>query len=261
MDVKLIFDSIAAKLAIDFDYLTSQIQHRQSKGRVREVEIVEEFLRLYLPQSVGIGHGEVVATDGSVSNEADIVFYEAHGCPTLIEKTGYQVFPVECVHGLMEVKSHLDGNELEDAFMKINRIKQFPKVAFEAQTGAIRHCSNLYGKEWDYFPTVGLLFAYDSMNLVTIRDRLNDLHANLPLHQHIDFVTVLKKGLVVNWQDERQILNHSPMANTRLRAVESPNPLLLTVIFLQQLFQSAWMPRFCIKEYFRTVDYGRFLDT
>ena len=260
MDVASIFDSIARKLEIDFDYLSSQVEHRQSKGRIRELEIVEEFFRLYMPQTVGIGHGEIVATTGDVSNEADIVFYQAHGCPTLIEKSGYQVFPCECVHGLVEVKSHLDGTELRDAFKKITRIKQFPKSAFEAQTGAIHHSSNLYGKEWGFFPTIGIVFAYDSMNLATVCDQLTDLQSDVPIHQRIDLVVVLRKGLVINWEDDDKVLCHTPTPSSRLRAVESTNPLLLTVVFLQQLFQSAWMPRFNIREYMPQVDYGRFLD-
>lgn len=260
MNLKAVFDSIAAKLVIDFDELSAQIQHKPSKGHVREIEIVEQFLRLYLPRSLGIGHGEIVATDGSVSNEADIVFYEANGCPTLIEKTGYQVFPVECVHGVMEVKSHLDGAEMNDAFKKINRLKQFPKNAYEPQTGPVLKYSHVYGKEWEFFPTVGIVFAYDSMDLNTLRNRIDELQASVPVHQRVDFIAVLKKGLLVNWDDKKELLNHTPTEHTRLRAVESSNPLLLMVIFLQQIFQSTWMRRFVIRDYFTAAEYGRFLD-
>lgn len=248
------------KLLIDFEQVTRQIEHRASKGRAREGEVAEELFRRYLPQSIGIGHGEVIATNGEVSNEADVVLYDAHGCPILLEKHGYQIFPVECVHGIVEVKSHLDSAELTDGFRKLSRVKRFPKTAYEEQTGPLRHYSRMYDQEWEYFPTVGIMFAYDSMDLRKVRERLDELHAGVPFQHRIDFVVVLKKGLVMNWNEETDQFVHTPSATTRLRAVESSNPLLLMVVFMQQLFQSARTPRFRILDYFRGTEYGRCID-
>jgi len=260
VDLQKVFDSIAQKLAIDFDHLSSQIKHSASKGRVREIELAEEFLRIYLPRTVGIGHGEIIATNGDVSNENDLVFFESTSCPLLIEKTGYQVFPIECVHAVMEVKSNLDGKELGDAFTKISRVKRFPKTAYEPQSGPVIRCSSIYDQEWEFFPTLGFVFAYDSIGLDRLRQQLDELQADAAVYHRIDLVCVLKKGAILNWDDSSGMLNHTPNKSTRLRAMQSDNPLLILTVFLQQLLQSAWTPKFRIKDYLKEGIYGRFID-
>lgn len=94
----------------------------------------------------------------------------------------------------------------------------------------------------------------------TLRDKLDHLNSSVAVHHRIDFVTVLKKGLIINWDDEAGMLSLTPTRKTRLRAVESENPLLLTVVFLQQILQNAWMPSFRLRDYLRHVEYGSFLD-
>jgi hypothetical protein len=260
MDLQTIFKSIAEKLAIDFRYMSSEIEHKASKGRVREIELVEQFLRKYLPATIGISHGEIATTTGEVSNECDVIIYESRTCPILLDKSGYQIFPAECVYGVLEVKSLLNNHELEDAFAKISKVKRFPKMAFEPQAGAIINTTNLYDKEWSYFPTVGFVFAYDSIDLLTLRNQLGSLQKDLPLNERIDSVWVLNKGMIVNWDDSTSKINHTPNSKTRMRAVVSENPLLLMTIHLQQLFQAGWMPKFKIQEYLQNVNYGNFLE-
>ena len=260
MDLQTIFKSIAEKLAIDFKYMSSEIEHRPSKGRVRESELVEQFLRKYLPMTIGISHGEIVATTGEISNECDVVIYESRTGPILLTKTDYQIFPVESVYGILEVKSLLNNTELKDALGKISKVKKFPKTAFEPQTGTIITTTNLYDKEWSYFPTVGFIFAYDSIDLVNLKNHLDELQKDLPFNERIDSVWVLNKGMIVNWDNSASKVNHTPTSKTRLRAIGSENPLLLMIIHLQQLFQASWMPKFKIQEYLQNVNYGKFLE-
>ena len=260
MDIQSIFKSIAEKIAIDFRYASSEIEHRISKGRVRELEIVEQFLQKYLPKTIGISHGEIVSTNGNTSNESDIILYESRTCPYLLDKTGYQIFPIECVYGIIEVKSMLNSNELEDSFNKILKVKKFPKIAYEPQEGAIIHYSNLYDKEWEYFPTIGCVFAYDSIDLVTLKNNLEELQKDVPIYERIDSVWVLNKGMIINWEDSNIKIHPTPTSQSRLRSVASDNPLLLMTIHLQQLFQSSWMPRFKIHSYMKDVVYGNFIS-
>ena len=256
MDLTRLLKSIAEKLDADFTYLSSEIEHRPSKGRVREIELVEQFLAKYVPGTIRIGHGEIVATSGDVSSESDIIFYETRTSPVLLEKTSYQVFPIECVYGVLEVKSSLDRRELEDAFKKITKIKSLPKVAYLPQSGPIVRSSTLYGREWAYFPTIGSVFAYDSIDLITLRKHLDELHANVPFHQRVDSVWVLKKGMIVNWSDSDGKVHPAPDAKTRLRAVRSENPLLLMTVQLQQLLLAGWMPTFNLMNYLPDAVFG-----
>jgi hypothetical protein len=260
MKLERILKSIAEKLAIDFKYMSSEIEHRVSKGRVREVELVAEFLNKYLPNSVGLSHGEIVATTGETSSECDVVVYDSQRCPVLLDKADFRIFPIECVYGVLEVTSVLSEGKLEEDARKIGKVKRLPKKAFEAQGGAIRNVTKLYDKEWEHFPAVGFIFAYDSADLVQLRNRLEEVQGDLPVNERVDSVWVLGKGMIVNWDDCTSKISHTPTKNTRLRAVASDNPLLLMVVHLQQLFQAVRMPTFKVQDYFGKVEYGKWLD-
>lgn len=260
MKLENVFNSVAEKLAIDFKYISSQVEHRISKGHIREIELVEQFLIPYLPYGIGIGHGEIVSTDGQVSSESDIVLYDKRSCPVLIQKTGYQVFPIELVYAVIEVKSNLDSGELSDALRKVRKIKNMPKIAYRLTKSVIITTFNIYGEELKHFPTLGFVFAYDSINLITLRQQLSDAYRQLNLKERIDSVWVLAKGAVVNYSPERDLITGTPEPGTELRAMSSENPLLLMVVQLQTLMQSASVPRFQIEQYFPDTVYGRFIQ-
>jgi len=258
MSLKQLIDSVAKKLEIDFSEATKQIGHRGAKGTVRETLIVEEFLCKYLPKKIEIMGGEIVSTDGQRSNQTDIVFFDHLNCPVFYDKKDYKIIPIEMVYGVMEVKSKLDSTELEDAFMKINKIKKMPKLAFEPQAGTVVNTSTIYDKEWNYFPTTGFVFAYDSIALPTLRDKLTEIQKSEPNFAKIDIVCILNKGLIINVENTGMI-THSANLKTELKAIESENPLLLTTVLIQQLLLSGWMPKFRIQDYFKNIEYGKFL--
>lgn len=260
MELEKIFESIATKMKIDFSGISAEIEHRGSKGRVREIEVVNEFLKKYLPSMIGISCGEIVDTLGDVSSECDIILYDAEISPILLDKESYKIIPIECVYGILEIKSKLDKSELKDAFDKISRVKRLTKKAFYPQKDAVLKFTSLYDKEWDYYPTLGFVFAYDSIDLLTLKDYLDEMHRNMPLHERIDYVCVLNKGMIVNYDDKIDKLNHTPTSSTRLRAISSDNPLMLNTVFLQQLLQGAWMPKFRIMDYLKGKSFGNFID-
>lgn len=255
-----ILRSVAEKLLIDFRYVSSQVQHRPSKGQIRETEVVEGFLRQYMPRSVGIDRGEIVSSEGGRSGECDVVMYGRDSCPTLIDKSGYKVFPIECVFAVVEVKSLLDRAQLADAFRKISAIKAMPKKAYQSQVGDVVTSSTLYDREWNYFPSVGCVFAYDSIDLLALRAALAELSEGVEPEGRIDDVYVLQKGVITNWCDASGDIWSTPGKATRLRAIKSDNPLLLMTIQLQHLMLSAWSPPLRIKEYLNDSVFGEFLD-
>jgi hypothetical protein len=98
------------------------VEHLGDRGENRE-EILRNFLDKNLPRRYGIGKGAVVTKEGVQSHSADIVVYDAIECPILYaERT--QVFPIEGVYGLIEVKSRLAKSEFLDACEKIRVFKQ-----------------------------------------------------------------------------------------------------------------------------------------
>lgn len=258
--VAQILRGVAKKLAVDFEEISSSIKHSGAKGQVREAEILEEYLEAYLPGNVAIQHsGEIVATNGGTSRQEDLLVIDPK-TPPLVEKESYRVVPAECVYGVIEVKSHLSLTELRSAHENVTRAKKLPKSALQHHGGDIRKKTYLYGQEWDHFPKYGAIIAYESTDLESIREALEDLHEGSPLPERVDAVWVLGEGLIVNWSDERQQIVPEPKPGTRLRCLESDNPLLLMTIHLQQIFQAAWMPYFRLQDYLGGVGFGEWLE-
>lgn len=253
MDLQKIFHGIKEKMLIDFEEISSEIGHNLSKGQVRECEIVNEFLSKYIPGNIGIAHGEIITCDGKVSPETDIILHEKLSTPYLLKKENYQIVPIECVYLIIEVKSNLNTSELKDSFKKINTIKQMSKLAYHNQPKPLIRSTNLYEKNWGYFPVIGMVVSYSSINLRSLKETLISLHTDVPLEHRIDSVWVLDKGMIVNMSST---FDMTPSRKSELIVISSDNPLLALTVQLQSLLLSAWMPKFDLNRYFGDIEYG-----
>jgi len=258
MNLEAVFQGITKKMLIDFEEITSQINHRGAKGKVRERGIITEYLTKYLPGNISAENGEIISTDGQISPETDIVLFDNFKAPVLLSCDGYRVFPNEVIYSVIEVKSMLNSNELKNSILNIAQIKRMPKTAFEQQKGPLMGGSEIYGKTWPYFPTNGFIFAYDSIDLDSLKDVLiSETSSMLPEHR-VDSIWVLKKGMIVNFIPGKDMIDISPSTESIYRSVVSENPLMLFTVQIQSLMQSTWMPFFLIKHYLGNANFGRF---
>jgi hypothetical protein len=260
VDLEKVFRAINRKMLIDFEEISAAIKHRGAKGRVREQEIVTEYLSKYIPGNIGLANGEIISADGQVSSETDIILFERNTTPYLLTKESYQVLPIECVYGVIEVKSRLDQTQLEDAYSKINRVKRMPKLALELHQGPIVRTTTIYDREWSFFPTLGFVIAFDSVDLRTLREHYLELIEDCPSEHRIDSIWVLNKGMLVNYNQTRGLIELAPGKDCVVRAMLSDNPLMLLTIQMQSLLLSAWMPNFMIKEYLQHANFGKLYD-
>jgi len=243
-------------MLIDFNEISAEISHRGAKGSVRETEVIKEYLEKYLPGNIGVANGECISTDGQVSNECDIILFEKNTTPYLVHKEGYQIFPIECVYGVIEVKSKLDKQQLTDSLKKIVKIKSMPKLAYEKQKGPVVNSTTLYGKEWDYFPMIGMIFSFDSINLQTIKNYYIEELSRESIEKHIESIWVLNQGMIVHQNTDGTIVL-SPDLNTKPVVLKADNPLMLLTVHLQALMSSGWLPRFRITEYLKGASFGK----
>ncbi len=71
-----ILESVAARMLADFE-ASSVVEHRGSKGTVRETGFRTDFLAKYLPRNVEVtGSGEVISADGQVSGQCDVLLVD-----------------------------------------------------------------------------------------------------------------------------------------------------------------------------------------
>jgi hypothetical protein len=118
--ISQIFDSALH----DFEKAFSKDSGRPDEiGAPREKQ-VRDFLRLLLPEKIGVAKGYVINQAGAVSKECDIVFFNKETCPRFVldADNDLRLFPIEEVYGTAEVKSTLEPDELENALLKLNSV-------------------------------------------------------------------------------------------------------------------------------------------
>ena len=96
--------------------------HPGEFGMYRE-RIVGELLKPYLPEKFAIGTGFIITHKNNRSTQCDLIIYDKESTP-IIENGEQRFFPVECVVGVIEVKSKMSKDNLKKALVKLSNIKK-----------------------------------------------------------------------------------------------------------------------------------------
>ncbi|WP_433295949.1 DUF6602 domain-containing protein [Pseudonocardia sp. CA-142604] len=244
-----ILAAAARRMRSDFDD-SSLIHHNASKGTVREGDLLE-FLKKYLPDTVrAAGSSEIISADGQVSGQTDIVIYDP-SAPPLFSRSGYRILPIECVYGVIEVKSRLTAAELTKSIDSIARLKRMPKTSYFEEP--FTKITQIYGRTYNgYSPVFGFVFAYDSGDLMTMSDAFIRRLRLQPYDERIDAVWVLGKGSYT-WTDPKLIVPHMHAAEGLHLAVarpeESVDVLMNMVLTISTLMSRSHMSPFNLTPY------------
>src|SRR5450830_224147 len=118
MEVKRIFRGVSAKLLSDFN-VSAMYEHQGNKGSFREGALRDFLVSDRMPSKYGLGTGEIVSSHGEVSKQSDLIVFDRLNSIPLLYSDTVQVFPVESVYGVVEVKSKLSKDELLKALENI----------------------------------------------------------------------------------------------------------------------------------------------
>ncbi|WP_329174652.1 DUF6602 domain-containing protein [Streptomyces sp. NBC_01477] len=253
-----ILSSVAKRMRADFEQ-SKNFNHNGEAGTSREV-LIQEFLSGYLPAHVEAVHNaEVIAANGEVSPQCDIVLID-RGTPPFTNLNGFRIIPNECVYGMVEVKTKLDGVQLADACAKISKMRRLPKTSFRPIPGMIPRSTKAYGATHDYFPTSGMIVAFDSLTLSTIGDHLIEWCRTRNPVEWPDSVWVAGKGHL-QWGDPRNgSLFRSPIAGAALLQIDAEpdqDILLPLALHLNIHFSDAWMNPLDLIPYSGTTPLGK----
>jgi hypothetical protein len=191
-------------------YRAVQRKHRGLSGGRRE-DLLRDALRDFLPSRLAVERGEIVSSDRSRSPAIDLIVYDALETPLLDRSdAGGVVVPIEGVYAVIEVSSMLDTRKLQDDADKIRIVKSMTKRAWFKRprerlpdgtrgepvppAGAIK----LYEREWDFFPVMGLCFAFESIRLEGLVEHLVSVHNDAEPHMNVDMICSLSKGCIFN---------------------------------------------------------------
>lgn len=186
------FTAVAKSIRADFEAST-HTRHHGSRGTERE-EIFARFLSLYVPGTVDVVHNaEMVAASGEVSGQCDIVIVDK-STPKIQDLQSHRIIPAECVFGVIEVKSRLDGPELRDSCAKIAKLKNLPRAAYVRQRSVPHYQNNaIYPPR----PIFGYVFAFEGIRLTTLGERLLRWCSDNPRDTHPYGAWVADSGMLV----------------------------------------------------------------
>jgi hypothetical protein len=112
------FLSVYNKLEADALLFNRKLPHAGMAGTENEAALAS-VIRDFLPPQFGVeSPGLVIDRHGGVSKQCDIIIYDAMRFPRYFRK----VFPVEVVHGIIEVKTQLTSTEAADALKNLEAL-------------------------------------------------------------------------------------------------------------------------------------------
>ena len=250
MNIAEIFDEVAKQMRSDLKKARiAAAKHPGLKGASFE-ENFRNFLRQYLPRSLDVSTGVLVDALGSASRQLDVIISDSAKTPIFYRSGEIRVIPVECAYAVIEVKASLDANELDRGFQNMESVKRLRKIAYIEPAGPIIHRANLYGKEWKIWPINYYVFAYDSIELMTLAEHIDERHQNkkLPEHLRIDTVCVLDKGVICNQRTDGKV-DALPQPGSKLYVCKTSRSLLLFYALTSTYFNQARLPNFRFTDY------------
>lgn len=188
-----------AKLLSDYE-ISKDIKHPRDVGNVREVLLRSFFMENKLiPRRYAISNSSVrvASTTGHLSNEIDILFYNAFDSFSLMQRQDiYEVLPVEYCYGAVQVKSKLSKVELKSAFDNIASFKRLRRQSY-SQHNFNRQDEKI---QEDGF---GIIFSYDTdMHWADIVTELNTHVQTYDKSVLPNAVFILSKGFFIFGNDD-----------------------------------------------------------
>lgn len=200
-----------AQMIVDYER-TKDIQHPRDLGNARET-ILREFLKNsgYLPKKYSVSELSVrVASEtGHISNEIDIALYDFENLITLMKRQDvYEVYPLESVYGVIQVKSNLTKKELRSglknlaSFKKLERDSQIKTDAFNDHKG------------------FALLFAYCSdMEWLDIVKELEDFSNKNPGSHYPNTIFILNRGFFLFGEDGQAAITNNQIEALKVASI------------------------------------------
>ncbi len=105
------------------DLMNNLISHRGLKGSANE-DLFKDILTSFLPRRYSIGGGIIFDGKGRTSKQIDVIIYDSFYQPEIFTNNFTYLFPVDVVYCVIEIKTLLTKDFLNDAINNINSVKE-----------------------------------------------------------------------------------------------------------------------------------------
>ena len=146
------FVDVQAELELKLRRASQSISHAGTQGSVNEDHWID-ILRAYLPKRYEVATGFVIDSKGGRSQQVDVVVFDKHFTPTLLDQQNHRYIPAEAVYAVFESKPHIDKSYLEYAGDKAASVRKLHRTSV-----AISHAGGTF-KPKEPFPIVAGILA------------------------------------------------------------------------------------------------------
>lgn len=146
------FVDVQAELALKIRRASQSIGHHGTQGSVNEDHWIEVF-RAYLPNRYEVATGIVIDSRGGRSDQVDIIIFDRHFTPTLLDQQKHRYVPAEAVYAVFESKPRFDKPHIVYAGLKAASVRKLHRTSVP-----IAHAGGVY-KPKEPFPIVAGIVA------------------------------------------------------------------------------------------------------
>ena len=127
IDLRDLFHGLQEQMLASLNLNRMAIEHPGSKGDATEQHWIE-FLRTYLPDRYKVDKAIVIDSMGNVSEQMDVVIYDAIYTPFIFNQDGFLYIPAESVYAVFEVKQDVEGH-IEYAAKKVESVRKLKRTS------------------------------------------------------------------------------------------------------------------------------------
>lgn len=123
-----LFSSLHAKIGEELKIAREAINHPGTKGDTSE-RVWLGLLEAYLPKRYSVCGAHVVDSNGSFSDQIDVVIFDRQYSPFIFDFLGAKIVPAESVYAVFEAKQSLNAEYIGYARDKIQSVRKLHRTS------------------------------------------------------------------------------------------------------------------------------------
>ena len=128
IELKRLFEGLQKHMTAQLNTDREYILHPGSKGDALE-NVWIEWLRTYLPNRYSVEKAIVIDSEGTTSEQIDVVIYDNWYTPFIFSQNGFHYIPAEGVYAVFEVKPKVTKEYIKYAGEKIASVRKLKRTS------------------------------------------------------------------------------------------------------------------------------------
>lgn len=129
----MLLNSLHNKVEAELEIARAALHHPTDKGDVSE-SVWTGLLRDYLPARYAVSKAHVVDSNGSFSQQIDVVVHDRQYSPFVFNYNGVYYVPAESVYAVFEAKQELTAETLDYAQTKAESVRRLIRTSMPVPT-------------------------------------------------------------------------------------------------------------------------------